>query len=254
MNILEIKNLRVAVEGKEIVKNLTLTIKSGEMHIIMGPNGSGKSTLCYALMGHPKYEILGGEALLNGENILELSVDKRAQLGLFLGFQYPREVTGVTFGNFLRLAVNAVDKVRDSEKKPFAPMQFYPLIQKELEKVQMTKQFIGRHLNEGFSGGEKKRAEIVQMSLLKPKFSLLDEIDSGLDIDALKLVAEGIEQTFHEQQMGVLLITHYQRILQHLKPHHIHVMVNGTIVKSGGAELAHELEAHGYAPYLSSVS
>lgn len=247
---LVIKNLHVKIEDKQILKGVNLTVKSGEIHIIMGPNGSGKSTLCYALMGHPNYEITEGEVLFNGENILELSPDKRAQLGMFLGFQYPREVTGVTFGNFLRLANNAVQKVRNPEEKPIGPAQFYPIIKQEMEELKMDKSFIGRSLNEGFSGGEKKRAEIVQMAVLKPKIAMLDEIDSGLDIDALKAVAGGIQQTFEKLQMGVLLITHYQRILNYLTPHFIHIMVDGKIVKSGDNTLAHELEKEGYEKYL----
>ena len=248
---LEIKNLSVAVEGKGIIHDLSLTIKSGEMHIIMGPNGSGKSTLCYALMGHPKYQITGGEALLDGVNVLELSPDKRAQLGLFLGFQYPREIPGITFGNFLRHASNAIQKAHDGSAKPTPPAQFLPIVQKNFDLLKMNRQFIGRSLNEGFSGGEKKRAEIVQMATLQPKISMLDEIDSGLDIDALKIVAEGIQSTFENTNMGVLLITHYQRILNHLKPHFVHVMVAGKIVKSGGRELSVELEKSGYDQYLA---
>lgn len=250
-SILEIKNLHVSVEGKEILQGLNLTVRSGEIHIIMGPNGSGKSTLCYALMGHPKYTITEGEALLNGENILELSPDKRAQLGLFLGFQYPREVAGVTFGNFLRHASNALQKARTPELKPVGPAQFLPVVQKGMDALKMDRKFIGRGVNEGFSGGEKKRAEIVQMAVLKPKIAMLDEIDSGLDIDALKAVAEGIQTSFEETQMGVMLITHYQRILNHLTPHFVHVMVAGKIVKSGGNELAHELEKNGYEKYVT---
>lgn len=246
IDILKIKNLYAKVEGKEIIKGLTLTIKSGEIHVIMGPNGSGKSTLCYVLMGHPNYEITSGEVLFNDENILELSPDKRAQLGLFLGFQYPREVTGVTFGNFLRLSTNAINKARRPDVKPMGPLQFYPLIQKEMADLKMDKNFIGRNLNEGFSGGEKKRAEIVQMAVLKPKIAMLDEIDSGLDIDALKTVAEGIQSVFEKQKMGLLIITHYQRILNYLTPHFVHVMADGRIVKSGGHELAHKLEKEGY--------
>lgn len=246
IDILEIKNLQVSVEGKQILKGVNLIIRSGEIHTIMGPNGSGKSTLCYALMGHPNYEITGGVVLLNGENILELPPDKRAQLGMFLGFQYPREVTGVTFGNFLRMSSNAVNKVREPEKKPLGPAQFYPVIQKEMEGLKMKKEFIGRSLNEGFSGGEKKRAEIVQMSILKPKMAMLDEIDSGLDIDALKTVAEGIQNVFEKNPMGILLITHYQRILNYLTPHFVHIMKDGVIVKSGGVELVQALEKEGY--------
>lgn len=243
---LEVKNLCVAVEGKEILKDFSLTIKSGEIHIIMGPNGSGKSTLCNALMGHPKYEIRGGEALLNGVNIVDLEPEKRAQLGMFLAFQYPREVPGITFGNFLRHAVNAVQKAQNPSAKPYGPAQFLPIVQQQFEVVKMNRQFIGRSVNEGFSGGEKKRAEIIQMATLQPKIAMLDEIDSGLDIDALKIVAEGIQEVFERTNMGVLLITHYQRILDYLKPHFVHIMVGGKIVKSGGAELALELEKSGY--------
>lgn len=250
-HVLEIKDLKVAVEGKEILKGLNLTVNSGEIHVIMGPNGSGKSTLCYALMGHPNYEITGGEALFDGENILELDPDKRAQLGLFLGFQYPREVAGVTFGNFLRMAANALQKVREPGKKPYSPVEFYKIMQQEVTTVKLDKSFIGRSLNDGFSGGEKKRAEIVQMSVLKPAIAMLDEIDSGLDIDALKLVAAGIKTAFEKQKMGVLLITHYQRILNYLTPDFVHVMADGKIVKSGGHELAHELEKEGYEKYVT---
>jgi len=250
---LEVNNLCVAVEGKEILKDFSLTIKSGEIHIIMGPNGSGKSTLCNALMGHPKYEILGGEALLNGVNILELEPEKRAQLGMFLAFQYPREVPGITFGNFLRHAVNAVQKSQNPSAKPYGPAQFLPIVQKQFEVVKMNRQFIGRSVNEGFSGGEKKRAEIIQMATLQPKIAMLDEIDSGLDIDALKIVAEGIQEVFERTNMGVLLITHYQRILDYLKPHFVHIMVGGKIVKSGGAELARELEKSGYERFVGGA-
>lgn len=249
---LEIKNLGVAVEGKKILENFSLTIHSGEIHIIMGPNGSGKSTLCNALMGHPKYEITGGEALLNGVNIVELDPDKRAQLGMFLAFQYPREIPGITFGNFLRHAVNAVQKAQDPAAKPYGPAQFVPIVQRQFEVVHMNRQFIGRSVNEGFSGGEKKRAEIIQMSALQPKIAMLDEIDSGLDIDALKIVAEGIQNVFERTNMGVLLITHYQRILNYLKPHFVHIMVNGSIVQSGGHELATELEKHGYDRFVQA--
>lgn len=254
IDTLEIKDLQVSVDGKQILKGVNLTIRSGEIHIVMGPNGSGKSTLCYALMGHPNYEITGGEVLFNGENILELTPDKRAQLGMFLGFQYPREVTGVTFGNFLRMATNAVNKVREPGKKPIGPVQFYPVIQKEMEGLKMNKTFIGRSLNEGFSGGEKKRAEIVQMSILQPKVAMLDEIDSGLDIDGLKIVAEGIQSTFEKNQMAVLLITHYQRILNYLTPHFVHIMVDGKIVSSGGNEMVEALEKEGYDKFISKAT
>lgn len=248
-NILEIKNLKVNVEGKEILLGVNLTVKSGEIHTIMGPNGSGKSTLCYALMGHPKYEIIEGEAYFNGENILELSTDKRAKLGLFLGFQYPKEIPGITFGNFLRQAANSINKANDPLAKPSNPIQYYGIMEKELQKMQMDKKFIGRGLNEGFSGGEKKRAEIIQMSALTPKIALLDEIDSGLDIDALKVVAEAIQRISEENEMGILLITHYQRILHYVKADFVHIMSKGKIVKSGGRELVAEIEEKGYAQY-----
>ncbi len=250
--ILEIKNLSVSVEGKEILHDFSLTIKSGEIHVVMGPNGSGKSTLCYALMGHPKYKISRGQAFLNGQNILELSVDKRAQLGLFLGFQYPREIPGVTFGNFLRMSKNALLKGENADIKPYGPAQFLPIVQQNLELLKMNRQFVGRGINEGFSGGEKKRAEIVQLAVLKPKIALLDEIDSGLDIDGLKTVAAGIQEIFYHTNMGILLITHYQRILNYLTPHFVHVMIDGKLVKSGGKELALELEKHGYAKLISN--
>jgi len=251
---LEIKNLSVAVEGKEILKDFSLTINAGEMHIIMGPNGSGKSTLCNALMGHPQYEITGGEALLNGVNIVDMTPDKRAQLGMFLAFQYPREVPGITFGNFLRHAVNAVQKANNPDAKPYGPVEFIPIVQKQFDVVKMNRQFIGRSVNEGFSGGEKKRAEIIQMSTLQPKIAMLDEIDSGLDIDALKIVACGIQEVFERTNMGVLLITHYQRILNYLEPQFVHIMVNGKIVKSGGSELAEELEKNGYEQFIAAAS
>lgn len=251
-NSLIIKNLHVAVDGQEIIKGLNLQINSGEIHIIMGPNGSGKSTLCYALMGHPKYEITQGEVLFNGTNLIELEPDKRAQLGLFLAFQYPREIPGVTLGNFLRTAKNAILKAQNPTAKPFGPAQFIPVLQKELTLTKMDRKFVSRGVNEGFSGGEKKRAEILQMAVLQPKMALLDEIDSGLDIDALKAVASGIQAVFEQNQMGVLLITHYQRILNHLKPHYVHIMVAGKIVKSGGHELAEELEKNGYEGYVKA--
>lgn len=252
MDTLIIKNLQVSVEGKQILKSVNLTIKSGEIHIIMGPNGSGKSTLCNALMGHPNYEITAGEVTFNGEDVLKLSPDKRAHLGIFLGFQYPREVTGVTFGNFLRIASNAVNKARDPDSKPAGPVPFYNVMSAELKNLKMDKSFIGRNLNDGFSGGEKKRAEILQMSVLKPKIAMLDEIDSGLDIDGLKIVAEGIQSVFEKQKMGILLITHYQRILNYLTPNFVHLMFDGRIIKSGGVELAHQLEKEGYENIIAS--
>lgn len=251
-NILDIKNLHVSVDDQAILKGVNLTIKSGEIHAIMGPNGSGKSTLCYALMGHPNYEITDGGVTFNGEDVLELSPDKRAHLGMFLGFQYPREVPGVTFGNFMRHSVNAISKAQHPDEKPIGPAQFYPTMQQEVEAVKMDKKFIARSLNEGFSGGEKKRAEIIQMNVIKPKIAMLDEIDSGLDIDALKWVAAGIKRAHEEHNMGILLITHYQRILEHLTPHHIHIMADGKIVKSGDRELAGILEREGYEQFVTA--
>lgn len=249
-NTLKISNLTVEVNQKEILKDFNLTINSGETHAIMGPNGSGKSTLCYALMGHPRYIVKNGRADFNGENILAMSTDARARLGLFLGFQYPREVAGITFGNFLRQAANIKRKIEQPEEKPFGAAEYFKMAGSLLAEVKMDKKFIGRGVNDGFSGGEKKRAEIVQMAALKPKFALLDEIDSGLDIDALKEVAEGIEKVKKESGMGLLLITHYQRILHYLKADFVHVMINGTIVNSGGMEVVEELEKDGYKNYL----
>ena len=256
---LEIKNLCVSVDGKEILKDFSLTVRGGDMHFIMGPNGSGKSTLCNALMGHPKYDITSGAAFLNGVDVVALDPDKRAQLGLFLAFQYPREIPGITFGNFLRHAVNATRAGRSTKKgesdetfKPYSLAQFVPIIKKQFEVVKMDNKFIGRSVNEGFSGGEKKRAEIVQMAALQPKIAMLDEIDSGLDIDALKIVAGGIAEVFERTNMGVLLITHYQRILNYLHPHFVHIMVDGKIVKSGGEDLAREIEKSGYEKLIIS--
>ena len=246
MDVLEIKDLRVKAGQTEIIKGINLRIRSGEQHVIMGPNGSGKSTLCLVLMGHPKYRMTGGDVLINGKSILKLPPHKRAALGLFLGFQYPVEVAGVQFGNFLRQASNALEKSRSKTAKPVAPLEFYKTLQKETGLLKMDKSFIGRSLNEGFSGGEKKRAEILQMAVLKPKFAILDEIDSGLDIDALKTVAKGIETAFKANKMGLLLVTHYQRILNYLNPDHVHVMAGGRILKSGGRELAKKLEKEGY--------
>ena len=251
-HVLKIKNLHVSTEGQKILDGVDLTIKSGEIHVMMGPNGSGKSTLCNAIMGHPHYKIENGSATFDDNNILTLSPDKRAHLGLFLGFQYPREITGVTFGNFMRIAVNTVNKTRDKKYEPIAPAKFYPIFQHQIESLKMNKKFVGRCLNEGFSGGEKKRAEVVQMSLLKPSFAMLDEIDSGLDIDGLKLVAEAIRKVHKEIGTGILLITHYARILKYLKPDFIHVMVSGKIVESGTARIATQIEKEGYKNFIAT--
>ncbi len=245
-NVLKIVGLTVEVGGKEILKDFSLTVKPGEIHAIMGPNGSGKSTLCYALMGHPRYKIVAGTVEYDGKNMSQLRTDERAKLGIFLGFQYPQEVAGITFGNFLRQAVNLR---KTKEEKPYGAAEYFKIAESLLAKVKMESKFIGRGVNEGFSGGEKKRAEIVQMAALNPSLALLDEIDSGLDIDALKAVAEGIAAVQKENGMGLLLITHYQRLLRYLKADFVHVMVGGCIAESGGMELVEELEKNGYKKY-----
>jgi Fe-S cluster assembly ATP-binding protein len=251
MYTLELNDLRVETGGAEIIKGLNLKIRPGEMHVIMGPNGSGKSTLCNAIMGHPRYVVTGGDILFGGKSVLKLSTDKRARLGIFLGFQYPQEIAGLTFGSFLRTAGNAIGKARDKSFKPAGPVEFYRLLEKEAKALKYDSKLISRNLNEGFSGGEKKRAEVLQLAVLKPKFAMMDEIDSGLDIDALKTVAEGIDKAFKKNRMGLLLITHYQRILNYLRPDFVHVMADGEIVKSGGRELAHRLEKEGYAKLVN---
>jgi len=241
---LEIQNLHVAVEGKPILKGLSLKVSKGEVHALMGPNGSGKSTLANALMGNPKYEVTEGKILLNGEDLLELSADERGRKGLFLAFQYPMAIPGVSVANFLRMALTARRKEM-GEDKPLPPKEFRALVREKMALLKMDDSFAGRYINDGFSGGEKKRAEILQMAVLRPEIAILDETDSGLDIDALRIVSEGVN-ALAGPDLGVLLITHYQRILNYIKPQFVHVLVDGRIVKSGGAELAHELEAQGY--------
>lgn len=240
-SVLTINGLKATVEGKEIVKGLNLEIKGGEIHAIMGPNGTGKSTLSSALMGHPKYEVTGGEVTLNGEDMLEMSVDERARAGMFLAMQYPSEITGVTNSDFLRSAINA----RRGEGNEISLIRFIRQMEGKMKELDMNPEFAHRYLNEGFSGGEKKRNEILQMLLLEPKLVILDEIDSGLDIDALKIVANGIN-TMRSPERSFLIITHYQRLLNYVKPDFVHVMMQGTIVKSGGPELAERLENEGY--------
>nr|BCX00935.1 MAG: ABC transporter ATP-binding protein [Bacteroidota bacterium] len=240
---LEIRDLRVAVEGNEILKGVNLAVNKGEIHALMGPNGSGKSTLAYALMGHPFYEITGGEVWFKGQNILELEPDERARLGLFLAFQYPQEIPGVTVSKFLRAAVNARRQAMGLE--PYGPYEFGLILNEKMERLRIDPSFAFRALNEGFSGGEKKRMEILQMSLLEPEMAVLDETDSGLDIDALRIVADGVNSLVGPN-MGVLVITHYQRLLNYIQPHFVHVLMDGRIVRSGGPELALELEARGY--------
>lgn len=238
---LEIKDLHVSIEDKEILKGVNLTINTGEIHAIMGSNGTGKSTLSSAIMGHPSYEVTQGEVLLDGVNILELDVDERAKAGLFLAMQYPSEITGVTNADFMRSAINA----KREEGQEINLMQFIKKLDKQMDFLDIDKDMAQRYLNEGFSGGEKKRNEILQLMMLEPKFAILDEIDSGLDIDALKVVSKGINQ-MRGEEFGALMITHYQRLLNYITPDQVHVMYGGKVVKSGGPELAKRLEEEGY--------
>ena len=241
--ILEIKNLKAAIDDNEILKNLNLKVYKGEIHAIMGPNGSGKSTFSKVISGHPAYEVISGTALFEGKNILELEPEERSHLGIFLAFQYPIEIPGVSNEDFLRLAYNA-KRISNNETE-LSPLEFLPIIQEKLEIVNMSPVFLSRNVNEGFSGGEKKRNEILQMVLLDSKLSILDETDSGLDIDALKIVSEGIN-TFMNNDKAIILITHYQRLLDYVKPDFVHVMQKGKIIKTGTADLAKELEIKGY--------
>lgn len=245
MSQLEINNLHVSIEDKEILKGLTLTINQGEVHAIMGPNGTGKSTLAYTLMGHPNYTVTEGEVLFKGKNVLELEPDERSREGIFLAFQYPVAIPGVTVANFLRSAVNSRRRAANPEDKGVPIPEFRKMLKEKMDMLQMDHNFAGRYLNDGFSGGEKKRAEILQMATLKPEIAILDETDSGLDIDALRIVSEGVN-ALSGPELGVLVITHYQRLLNYIKPHFVHVMMNGRIVESGGPDLALHLEEHGY--------
>lgn len=244
---LEIRNLHAQVEetGEPILRGVNLTIKQGEIHALMGPNGSGKSTLANVLMGNPTYEVTEGEVLLNSEDVLEMEPDERSRAGLFLAFQYPVSIPGVTLANFLRHAINARMKAEDPESKGIAIPKFMRLMRDKMNGLGIDHSFAGRYLNEGFSGGEKKRAEVLQMAVLEPTIAVLDETDSGLDIDALRIVAEGVSQ-LTGPNMGSLIITHYQRMLDYVKPDYVHVMFNGRIVESGGPELALQLEEQGY--------
>ncbi len=248
---LVVTDLHVSVEGKEILKGLSIEVRKGEVHAIMGPNGSGKSTFANTLMGHPKYEVTSGEILFKGESVLEMEADERARAGLFMAFQYPVAIPGLTFGSFLRAALNArlappaeVDG-RMPLKRGIAPKEFRALLTDKMKMLAMDPSFITRYLNDGFSGGEKKRAEILQMALLKPEIAIMDETDSGLDIDALRIVSEGVNK-LAGPEMGVLVITHYNRILKYIKPHRVHIMLDGRISRSGDADLALELETRGY--------
>ena len=245
MSQLEIKNLHVSIEGKEILKGLDLTVEQGKVHAIMGPNGTGKSTLAYTLMGHPSYEVTDGEVVFKGQNILELEPDERSRVGIFLAFQYPVAIPGVTVANFLRTALNARRRAENPEDKGIPIPEFRKMLKEKMAMLKVDQAFAGRYLNDGFSGGEKKRAEILQMATLQPEIAILDETDSGLDIDALRIVSEGVNALL-SQDLGVLVITHYQRILNYIKPEYVHILVEGRIVMSGGPELALELEEKGY--------
>jgi Fe-S cluster assembly ATP-binding protein len=249
MALLELKDLHVALaDGTEIVKGVDLAVDQGEIHAIMGPNGSGKSTLAYALMGHPAYEITEGDILFDGESLLEKGADERAQAGLFLAFQYPQAIPGVTVTSFLRSAINSIRKARKGEDDPIKIPEFRTELFAQMDRLKVSKELAGRYLNEGFSGGEKKRVEILQLAMLKPKIAVLDETDSGLDIDALRIVASGVKELVGPD-LGALIITHYQRILNYVTPDYVHVFIDGRIVEEGGPELAHTLEAEGYERY-----
>ena len=245
MSELIIRNLKVNIDGKEILKGVNLTLPNGEVHAVMGPNGTGKSTLAYTLMGHPAYEVTEGDVLYNGHNIIELEPDERSRLGIFLAFQYPVAIPGVTVANCLRTAVNSRRRAENPEDKGMPIPEFRKFLKAKMELLKVDYSFAGRYLNDGFSGGEKKRAEILQMAVLKPEIAILDETDSGLDIDALRIVSDGVN-TLRGPGLGVLLITHYQRILNYIKPDVVHVMIDGRIVETGGADLALHLEEHGY--------
>ena len=250
MSTLEIKDLRVQVEtnegAKQILRGVNLTVNSGEIHAIMGPNGSGKSTLAYSIAGHPKYEVTGGEVLLDGENLLEMSVDERARAGLFLAMQYPVEVPGVTVSNFLRTAKTALD----GEAPPLR--HWVKEVREAMKRLRMDPEMAQRDVNAGFSGGEKKRNEILQLELLEPRFAVLDETDSGLDVDALRIVSEGVNRVHRTTDAGIILITHYTRILQYIRPDFVHVFVDGRVAEQGGPELADRLESEGYDRYVGA--
>ena len=246
---LEIRNLHVSIDSTPILKGVDLVIKQGESHALMGPNGSGKSTLAYALMGHPAYDIDAGQVIFDGIDMLELEADERSRMGLFLAFQYPVAVPGVTVANFLRSGINARRKADNPEDKGITIPEFRRLLKSKMDLLGIDHKFAGRYLNDGFSGGEKKRNEVLQLATLEPKIGILDETDSGLDIDALRVVADGVNK-LKGPDLGILIITHYKRMLEYLEPQYVHMMMDGRIVESGGPELAEELEAHGYRPFF----
>jgi Fe-S cluster assembly ATP-binding protein len=254
MALLEIRNLHVSHEetGKEIVKGVDLAVDTGQVHAIMGPNGSGKSTLAYALMGHPAYEITEGEILFDGENLVELGADERAQRGLFLAFQYPHAVPGVTVTNFLRSAINSVRKAKAGKDDPIPIPEFRKELLGKMEELKVTRELAGRYINDGFSGGERKKMEMLQLAMLKPRLAVLDETDTGLDIDALKVVG-GAVNTMVGPEMGALVITHFPRVLQYIKPDFVHVFFDGNIVAEGGPELADKLEREGYKAFIPDI-
>lgn len=247
-NLLSLQNLHVSVGETPIVRGLSLNIHAGEIHAIMGPNGSGKSTLVSTLMGHPAYTVTDGKAMFEGENILEMETDERARLGMFLAFQYPKEIAGVSLRSFLFAAAEAQGAARNPDHKKLSPVKFAALLKNTMSSLGMDPAFADRAVNKGFSGGEKKKAEVLQMTLLQPRLALLDETDSGLDVDALKIVADGVNR-MRGPNFSAVIVTHYARLLEYIRPDHVHVMVKGNIVKSGDAELAHELEKGGYASY-----
>ncbi|HEU0194926.1 MAG TPA: Fe-S cluster assembly ATPase SufC [Gaiellales bacterium] len=245
---LEIRNLHAAIDGSEILRGIDLEMSRGQIHAIMGPNGSGKSTLANVLMGHPAYEVTDGQVIFEGTDVLELEPDERSRLGLFLAFQYPSAVPGVTVANFLRMAVNAHRRSPEGDENPIRIPEFRKLLQENMELLKIDRSMSSRYLNDGFSGGEKKRMEMLQMAMLQPRLAIMDETDSGLDIDALRIVSDGVNR-LAGPELGVLVITHYSRLLQYIKPDVVHILVNGRIVRTGGPELADELEREGYAPY-----